>query len=153
MSFIEDCLVRDEGEKLKPYFDCCGKFFRDCTCPQEGKKQGKLTIGVGRNIEDVGISKTESRYLLNNDIVRATDEASRNFPWLPALDDIRKTVVIMMTFNMGAEKLLGFKNFLTALKAKDFARAKNEMLNSKWASQVKSRAARLAEMILNGKPV
>ena len=46
-----DLLIRHEGIKLKPYH---------CT-------SGKLTIGIGRNLEDRGITKEEAIYLLNND--------------------------------------------------------------------------------------
>ena len=31
---------------------------------------GKLTIGVGRNLDDVGITDAEARFLLENDIAR-----------------------------------------------------------------------------------
>ena len=58
-------LIIDEGIKLKPYTDSVGK----------------LTIGVGRNLNDVGISEDEARFLLGNEnaqpqvIVRAVDLA------------------------------------------------------------------------------
>lgn len=47
---IQHQLIRHEGERLKPYMDCCGKSWRDCQCIDKGK----LTIGVGRNLADVG---------------------------------------------------------------------------------------------------
>ena len=49
---IKEQLVRHEGLRLKPY---------RCTA-------GKLTIGIGRNLDDCGISKTEAYVLLENDI-------------------------------------------------------------------------------------
>ncbi len=58
MTKLIEQLKRHEGVKLKPYF---------CT-------QGKCTIGVGRNLEDVGISEEEAEMLLINDIERATDQ-------------------------------------------------------------------------------
>lgn len=45
---FEQMLIRHEGLKLKPY---------QCTA-------GKLTIGVGRNIEDMGITEDEAIYML-----------------------------------------------------------------------------------------
>ncbi|MFH1737735.1 MAG: hypothetical protein ABIH23_01920, partial [bacterium] len=60
---IEALLILHEGERLKPY-----------RCPSEKigfeGRPGKLTIGVGRNIDDLGITRQESRYLLANDIAR-----------------------------------------------------------------------------------
>ena len=49
---LKDMLIRHEGLKLKPYL---------CTA-------GKLTIGVGRNIQDRGITYQEAMMLLENDI-------------------------------------------------------------------------------------
>jgi lysozyme len=60
-----DELVRDEGMRTKPYH---------CTA-------GKLTIGVGRNIEEVGITEEEARYLLENDLGRVRDELDQALPW------------------------------------------------------------------------
>lgn len=50
-----DQLVRDEGLRLHPYIDSVGK----------------LTIGVGRNLTDMGISQAETEMLLSNDIANA----------------------------------------------------------------------------------
>ena len=40
---------------------------------------GYLTIGVGRNIEERGLSDDEIDYILNNDVNIATDELVRTF--------------------------------------------------------------------------
>ena len=50
MTSLENQLIDHEGLELKPY---------QCTAD-------KLTIGVGRNIEDRGITEDEARYLLKN---------------------------------------------------------------------------------------
>lgn len=55
MNSIEDQLILHERLKLKPY---------RCSA-------GKLTIGVGRNLEDKGISEEEALFLLRNDIAEA----------------------------------------------------------------------------------
>ena len=60
---IKDFIIKHEGLKLKPYI-----------CPA-----GKITIGVGRNIEDNGISEDEAMYLLNNDIKRCKTELMEIF--------------------------------------------------------------------------
>ena len=52
----------DEGVKLKPYKDTVGK----------------LTIGCGRNLDDIGISYTEVDYLLENDLNMAEVTAYPN---------------------------------------------------------------------------
>ena len=134
---IKTMLVKDEGLRLKPYRDT----------------EGKLTIGVGRNLSDVGISIDEAYYLLANDVKRAEAEAKEIFAdvW-DELDDVRKAVIVNMLFNLGKTSFLTFRKFIAAVKAGDWQRAHKEMLNSRWARQVKSRAERLASMMLTGKP-
>jgi lysozyme len=131
-SKIKDMLIRDEGLQLKPYL-----------CPS-----GKLTIGIGRNIEDNGISKDEALYMLNNDIVNAERDCKN---WLGKvydnLSDTRKSVLINMMFNLGLPRLMGFKKFKSALCQGDFEKASMEMLDSRWAVQVGNRAERLAKLI------
>jgi lysozyme len=127
-------LVRNEGIRLKPYHDSVGK----------------LTIGVGRNLDDVGITNLEAKMLLENDIERVESDLRVHLPLYSSLDDVRQRVLMDMAFNMGVAGLLGFQKMLAALAARDFATAKAEMLNSKWAKQVGIRAIRLAEMIETG---
>jgi lysozyme len=127
-------LIRDEGLKLKPY---------RCTA-------GKLTIGIGRNIEDRGISKPEAMMLLNNDIDIIEGELDRAIPWWRELDEPRQRALVNMAF-MGVPRLMGFKRMLAALKDKDFRIAADEALRSQWAGQVGRRATRVADLIRHGK--
>lgn len=133
MANIEDQLILHEGLRLKPY---------RCT-------ENKLTIGVGRNIEERGITATEAMFLLKNDIEAVEKELSR-FDWFTKQDEIRRRVLIDMGF-MGVPRLLGFKKMIQALGADDYEKAAAEMLDSKWSRQVGGRAVRLAKMMRTGK--
>lgn len=124
-----------EGERLKPY---------RCTA-------GTLTIGVGRNLEDRGITREESAMLLANDIATEERELLRALPWVAQLDEVRQRVLLDMSFNLGLVGLLGFKNTLATIKAGDYQRAASMMLDSKWARQVGQRAERLSRMMATGK--
>jgi lysozyme len=137
LSYLIKLLKRDEGERLKPY---------RCTA-------GKLTIGVGRNLEDVGITKEESDYLLANDISRVTVEITRHLPWALKLDDARFSVILSMVFQMGMGGVRNFRKFLNALQMGDYTKASIEMMDSKWAQHDSpARAKRLAEVMRTGKP-
>ena len=129
-------LRRDEGTRAKPYLDTVGK----------------LTIGVGRNLDDVGLSDDEIDYLLANDIKRVDADLDRNIPWWRDLDPVRQRVLQNMCFNMGITGLLGFKNTLGLIKRGDYGAAASAMLKSRWAAQVKRRAQRLSEMMRTGAP-
>lgn len=131
---LRDQLIKHEGFRLKPYRDTVGK----------------LTIGVGRNIEDVGISQAEAMMLLNNDIDRCVAELSRAFVWFEYQTSERKRALIDMCFNLGITRLLGFKKMIAAIEVCDYDRAAREALDSRWASQVGQRAHTIANMIRRG---
>lgn len=133
VQLIEE-LKRDEGVVLTLY---------KCSA-------GKNTIGVGRNVDDRGITEDESDYLLGNDIDLCVDELEDNFTWYKNLSDARQRVLVNMCFNLGLTRLLGFKKFLAALEAEDWDRAAEEMLDSKWAVQVGPRSTRLRDLLLEG---
>ena len=127
-------LKRDEGVVLTLY---------QCSA-------GKNTIGVGRNLDDRGITDDESDYLLSNDIDICIEELTNAFPWFVDLSDTRQRVMINMCFNLGLPSLMGFKNFLAAMEAEDWETAGVEMLDSKWAIQVGPRSTRLKDLVLEG---
>ena len=120
---IKELLIKHEGLKLKPY-----------RCPA-----GKLTIGVGRNIEDNGISEDEAMYLLENDIKRCKKELKEIFENYETLPDNVKIALIDMIFNLGKPRFLTFRKMIQAIKDKDFKKAAEEAKNSRWCKQVKSR--------------
>jgi lysozyme len=133
MNELENQLMQDEGLRLKPYKDSVGK----------------LTIGIGRNLDDNGISKEEAIYLMQNDI-NAVQKSLNQFPWFTGLDLVRQDVVTNMVFNLGLPRFLCFKNMIEALRNKDYKKASEEMLASTWATQVKRRAFNLAQMMKTG---
>ena len=129
-------LVKHEGLRLKPY-----------RCPA-----GKQTIGYGRNLDDCGISKTEAYVLLENDIQNCEKQLLDEIPDIyNALDEVRKSVLLNMCFNLGIDGLLGFNNTLAFIAAGDWEQAANGMLASKWAKQVGRRAIEISELMRKGK--
>lgn len=131
---LRERIMDHEGFRSKPYKDTVGK----------------LTIGFGRNLEDVGISEIEGQILLDNDLTRARRGALFTWPWMTDLPFTVQEVLIEMTFNMGVGGVLTFKKFLTALQRHDFMTAADEMLNSQWAQQVGARAVTLANVVRSG---
>ena len=126
-----EIIKKHEGKRLKLY-----------ECPA-----GKLTIGYGHNIEDNGISNAVAELMLQEDIEAAERDARLAFDFFGALSPVRQSVVIMMLFNLGLPRLLGFKKMIMALAQGDHEKASIEMLDSKWARQVGYRAAELSAMM------
>ena len=110
----------------------------------------KLTIGYGRNLDDVGISEEEALFMLANDIKRADEQLIKNLPWTDKLDRVRHDILVNMCFNMGIGGLLQFKNTLSLIKKGRCREASIEMLKSRWAKQVGSRAIELSKQMKTG---
>ena len=131
MKAIERQLIEHEGLEQKVY---------RCTA-------GKLTIGVGRDLEDKGITEEEALFLLRNDIAECEDDLRSIFTKFDALDESRKRVLIDMRFNLGPSGFRMFKKMITAVKDKDLSRAAKEMKDSNWFRQVGKRAKTLFKMM------
>src|ERR1035437_39706 len=86
---LKKSLIEHEGLKNKPYIDTIGK----------------LTIGVGRNLTDKGVSQSEIDLMLSNDIGEVI-QSIQNKPYFVAIngDDVRSRVLIEMAFNMGFKR-------------------------------------------------
>jgi len=134
LEVLKSDLKRDEGVRRKPYL---------CTA-------GKVTIGVGRNLDDMGITECEADYLLENDIGRILKELDQNIAWWRDLSEGRQRALINMAFNMGISRLLKFKKTLFALQNGGYDIAAAEALDSQWARQVHERACRIARLIVEG---
>jgi lysozyme len=131
---LKQQLKRHEGVKYEPYL---------CTA-------GKQTIGVGRNLDDLGISEDEAMYLLDNDIKRVEKELEGKVSFISNLSENRKIVLINMAFNLGINRLMKFENMFSALENQNYQAAADEMLDSRWAKQVGNRANELADMMVVG---
>lgn len=126
-------LERHEGLRLKPYRDTVGK----------------LTIGYGRNLDDVGIAPEEAELMLDNDIDAALKHL-HTVDEFNELDPVRQTVIANMAFNMGFSGVMGFRNMWAAISRQDWDRAASEMLDSRWSRQVGMRAVELSEIMRSG---
>ena len=128
---IADQLIKHEGLQLKPYH-----------CPA-----GKLTIGVGRNLEDKGISKKEAMILLENDINQCLKDLKTIFQTFDQLPEPVQQVLVDMRFNLGFKGFRSFTKMIMAVKDRNFNLAAQEMKDSHWYSQVGQRAETLVTMM------
>ena len=109
-----------------------------------------MTIAVGRNLEDRGLSEDEIDYLLANDIQIVDNELDYGFSWWRDLDEVRQRALADLAFNMGLPSLHGFVKMLDGLQRRDYHAAADELLDSKYAKQVGARSERVALMIRTG---
>ncbi len=124
-----DELIANEGMVLTVYKDTLGID----------------TIGIGRNLEDRGISKEEldhmdipninviyehgiseadARYLAENDVRIVESELLSAHPCVTGLDAVRQLVLIDMAFNLGVPRLCKFKKMWAAIHENKFTSSK-----------------------------
>jgi len=132
--YLQKLLIKHEGFRQFPYV---------CTA-------GRLTIGIGRNIQDRGLSLDEAMYLLNNDIKQCEQELTQYLPEYANLCEMRKIVLIDMCFNLGISGLMQFRDMIAAIRVADYETAAKAMRDSKWAEQVGNRAHELAYLMEKG---
>jgi len=134
VSRLEQLLIKHEGKRNKVYHD----------------SKGIASIGIGRNLEDPGLSDSECLYLLENDINMRVHRLMQ-FKWFQDLDDVRQDAIIDMAF-MGVDKLLGFHDMIACLAAKDWEGAVREEKDSKWAREdvQQERVDDVAHLLLTG---
>ena len=129
-------IKQHEGFRDKPY---------RCTA-------GKLTIGYGRNLDDVGISNREATVLLYNDIIEATESVRVVFSGFKfdEFSENRQAALIDMMFNLGRPRFVLFRNMIKAINDGDWDSAASEAMDSVWATQVGNRANEIAGMLKEG---
>jgi len=126
MNLLERVLIH-EGFSDQPYRDHLGKW----------------TIGHGLT----WISEAESRMIVSERLVAIRYILEERKPFLTVQPQEVSNVTTEMAFQMGVTGCLNFKKMWKALEEEDYARASDEMMDSKWAHQTPERARELAQII------
>ena len=139
---LREQLKVDEGVKYEIYKD----------------HLGYPTFGIGHLITEddpehgepdgTEISEDRVNEVFESDVAKFVSEAKILFPDLDELPDVAQQVIVNMAFNMGRPRLSKFKNFIAGVNDRDWVRAAEEMMDSRWADQVGARATRLRNLIL-----
>ena len=108
------------------------------------------TVGFGHLIlptDDIDkcITPKEAVRLLREDYYSASESVDNRYLW--AHGEVR-LVLINMTYQMGSTGVSKFKITLEHLQDENYDAAATELLDSTWANQTPSRAARLAGRIM-----
>ena len=139
---LREQLKIDEGVKYEIYKD----------------HLGYPTFGIGHLITEndpehgkpdgTEISEDRVNEVFETDVAKFVSESKILFPDLDDLPDVAQQVIVNMAFNMGRPRLSKFKNFIAGVNDRDWTRAAEEMMDSRWATQVGDRAIRLRNQIL-----
>ncbi len=138
---LRETLKVDEGIKYEIYKDHLGyPTFGIGHLIVESDEEYGQSVGTGVHLDRVNEAFDE-------DVSVMIDEAKKLFPDLEDLPEEAQQVIVNMTFNMGRPRLSKFKKFIAGVNAGDWEKAAVEMMDSRWAKQVGSRAERLRDRI------
>ena len=138
---LREELAEDEGCKFEIYLD----------------HLGLPTFGIGALIKEhdpeygqpVGtpVSEERVRQRFNLDIAVTIEDCGRLYSDFDELPEEAQLVIANMCFNLGYPRLSKFKGMKAGVDARDWERAADEMVDSRWHDQVPNRAKRLVKRI------
>ena len=134
---LREELERDEGVKYEIYND----------------HLGYATFGVGHLViesdpeygMDIGTPISESRVIeaFEQDVQIVLGDCEKLYNDFDQLPEEAQLIIANMMFNMGLTRLSKFRGMKNGVDAKDWQRAADEMVDSRWYNQVTKRADRL----------
>ena len=133
----------DEGVKYEIYLD----------------HLGYPTFGIGHLVvpddkeyrEDVGtrVSEERVRECFDKDVESVLRDCTLLYKDFDELPEEVQQIIANMMFNMGYTRLSKFKGMKRGVDARDWNKAADEMVDSRWYKQVTNRANRLVERMRN----
>jgi lysozyme len=137
MKDVRTQVVAEEGVVYSAYLDSLGYW----------------TLGVGFLIDRRKggvIPQPVLDYWLDFEIDKRRRALRAALPWFDRLDDVRKSALLNMAYQLGVDGLLAFSKALARIRDERWEDAKTELLDSIWAKQTPERAKRMAEQIRTG---
>jgi lysozyme len=129
--------------------------------------KGHRTIGVGFNLEDAGnrnilkkegidineifkgkeLDDDEIKTLYNYSLTQAFNDAQKFDKGFAKRPEKVKKAIVDMSFNLGLTRLNKFKKMREGLEVDDYSKAADEMVDSEWYKQIKSRGPRTVDLM------
>ena len=138
---LREEIAADEGEVHEIYLD----------------HLGLATFGIGHLVRDddpesglpVGTPVDNDRVVeaFESDIETVLSDCIKLYPDFDDLPEEAQRVIANMMFNMGRPRLSKFKGMKSGVDARDWNRAADEMVDSRWYRQVTNRADRLVTRV------
>ena len=140
---LREQLEIDEGVKYEVYLD----------------HLGYATFGVGHLViesdpeygMDIGTPISESRVIeaFEQDVQIVLGDCEKLYNDFDQLPEEAQLIIANMMFNMGLTRLSKFRGMKNGVDARDWERAADEMVDSRWYNQVTRRADRLVVRMRN----
>jgi lysozyme len=140
---LREEIAADEGIKHEIYLD----------------HLGLPTFGIGHLVldsdpehgEPVGTPVSEERVVeaFDSDVETVLADCEELYDDFAELPEEVQLIIANMMFNMGRPRLSKFKGMKAGVDARDWNKAADEMVDSRWYRQVPNRAERLVERMRN----
>ncbi len=136
---LREELKIDEGCKYEVYLDHLG-------LPTFGighlitKDDPEYQMGMGTPVDEIRVNE-----VFEQDINVTIGECRRLFDDWDKLPEEVQLIIANMMFNMGRPRLSKFKGMKAGVDARDWNKAADEMVDSRWYTQVPNRARRLVD--------
>lgn len=134
ISILREQLKIHEGYRRFPY---------ECTA-------GKLTIGYGHNLDDVGVNEALASIILDADISTCVSDLLIVFSGFSDFTKVRQVALADMMFNLGSVRFRKFKKMIAAIEVGDWELASVEATDSRWFDQVGKRARTIVRQLREG---
>ena len=131
----------EEAYKEFPYDDATGEEVR--------APKGNLTVGVGFNLSS-GCPRDLANIIATYFINKNDAQLARDLDFYDMLDEVRKCVILDLSFNMGVHGVEAFKTTLNLISQGFYKNAAAQLRKSAWYSQVPRRAEPLCYMMETG---
>ena len=134
---LREEIAEDEGCKFEIYLDHLGlpTFGIGALVKENDPEQGQP---VGTPVDEDRV-----RQRFNLDIAVTIDDCKVLYDDFDDLPEECQHIIANMMFNMGRPRLSKFKGMKAGVDARDWNRAADEMVDSRWYDQVTNRAKRL----------
>jgi len=110
----------------------------------------ELIRDYGEVFTVAGLAYERVVLIVTKDAEKVKSALDSHLTWWRKLDEARQRALVNMTFGLGVNGLLSFKNTLAALESGNFDSAADAIVDSKWYKRDETHASRIANIIRYG---
>jgi len=136
-------MIKELIESIKKNEGYVGRVYKDTL--------GFDTIGYGFKLESLYLSKDVCDIVLKYKLDALIRQIKKQFEWIDTMPETIQEVIIEMCYQLGTFGFSKFRKTIMYLKEKNWLKASEEMLDSRWYKQTPSRARMLSEKVKNYK--
>lgn len=160
---VKEDLIRHEGYRSKVYLDHLGYktigigrlidyrksagLSKEEICHIFGPDADRIEFNEKLRKGTRRLSREHALYLLENDIQSIMARIDGKLHAFHSWPDGVKRALINMSFQLGLNGMLNFKNMLAAIRVGNYQEAADEALKSRWAAQTPERAQEVSGWI------